>query len=133
MSYRGPEVLEWERRLREVFARVDAELEARHGGRFPRHAQRPPHGSPAAPQYDGLFNVGAVYSPGYGSRLGPGYVVEVRLATWSRVPTAVQQEIEDEAAELLRTELPKSFPERRLEVTRDGPAYKIHGDLRLTD
>lgn len=131
MSYRGPEVLAWERRLKEVFDRVDAVLEERHGARFPLHPNRPPHGSPAAPQYDGLFNVGAVYSHGFGSALGPGYVVEVRLATTGRVPSETRAELEDEVAELLREELPRAFSGRDLRVTRDGPAYKIHGDLSL--
>ena len=31
----------------------------------------------------------------------------------------------------VREELPKQFPDRELKVERDGPVYKIDGDLRL--
>jgi len=131
MSYRGPEILAWEKKLADVFIRVDTVLEERHGTRFPLRPNRPPHGSPAAPQYDGLFNVGAAYSHGIGSQLGPGYVVELRLATPKRVPDEIHQQLLDEVADLLRKELPVEFPGRTLHVSRDGSVYKIHGELSL--
>ena len=78
-----------------------------------------------------MFNVGASFSAGFGSRLGPGYVVEVRLATLERVPPPIREKIEEEVVDLLRHELPKAFPERHMRVDRDGPVFKIYGDLRL--
>jgi hypothetical protein len=33
--------------------------------------------------------------------------------------------------ERLRQELPREFPDRQLRVERDGPVYKIYGDLRF--
>jgi hypothetical protein len=80
---------------------------------------------------DGLLNVGASFSSGFGSRLGPGYVVEVRLVTLELVPPLIREKIEEEVADLLRRELPQAFPERHMRVDRDGPVFKIHGDLRL--
>jgi len=80
---------------------------------------------------DGLFNVGAAFSAGYGSEIGRGYVVEIRLATPARVPAEVMEQIAEEVVGMLDAELKKSFPRQNLRVSRDGPVYKIHGDLSL--
>lgn len=130
-TVRHPRVEQWESRLRQVFDRIDDYLEERYGDRYPLHPARAPRGTTGSRAQDGLFNVGASFSAGFGSERGAGYVVEVRMVTLSRVPGHVRERIEEEAAELLRRELPKAFPERHIRVDRDGPVYKIYGDLRL--
>ena len=82
---------------------------------------------------DGLFNVGAAFSAGFGSEHGRGYVVEVRMSTLSDIPEKVRNTFENEVADLLEKELPAVFPDRHLKVVRDGPVFKIIGDLGLTD
>ena len=77
------------------------------------------------------FNVGASFSAGFGSEYGPGYVVEVRMVTLTRVPYYLRARIEEEVVDLLKEELPKHFPGRDLKVARDGQVYKIFGDLSL--
>lgn len=124
-------VEEWETRLRRVFDRVDDYLEEKYGHQYSLHPARPARGATASKAHDGLFNVGASFSAGYGSSRGPGYVIEVRMVTLNRVPQAVRERIEEEAVGLLRQELPREFPDRKLMVERDGPVYKIHGDLRF--
>ncbi|MBN1837744.1 MAG: hypothetical protein JW820_17940 [Spirochaetales bacterium] len=128
---RHPGVEQWESRLRAVFDRIDDYLEDRYGERYPLHPARAPRGATGSREQDGLFNVGASFSAGFGSERGPGYVVEVRMVTLSQVPGHVRRKIEREVAAALRRELPRAFPERRIRVDRDGPVYKIHGDLRL--
>jgi hypothetical protein len=108
-----------------------AEAGFRPTRRLPLHPARPPRGATSNKSQDGLFNVGASFTAGYGSAHGPGYVVEVRMVTLSRVPQYLRDRIEEEVVERLREELPKEFPERKLVVERDGQVYKIHGDLRL--
>jgi hypothetical protein len=124
-------VEEWESRLRRVFDRVDDYLEEEYGRRFPLHPARPARGKTSSKAHDGLFNIGASFSAGYGSKRGPGYVVEVRMVTLTRVPQYIRDQIEEEAVERLRQELPREFPDRELRVERDGPVYKIYGDLRF--
>jgi hypothetical protein len=124
-------VEEWESRLRAVFDRVDEYLEEKYGHKYPLHPARPARGTTSSKAHDGLFNLGASFSAGYGSRRGPGYVVEVRMVTLTRVPQYIRDRIEEEAVERLREELPKEFPDRDLKVERDGPVYKIYGDLHL--
>ena len=51
------------------------------------------------------------------------------LVTLSNVPPDIRAKIEAEVVELLEQELPKAFPNRELEVERDGHVYKIVGDL----
>jgi hypothetical protein len=131
MSLRHPKAIEWERKLKAVFDGIDRHLEEQYGGTYPLHPARPIRGRTSNPEQDGLFNVGAMFSPGYGSRHGAGYVVEVQMATLSRVPAEIREEIENEVARLLRQRLPEVFPGRELHVERDGPVYKIHGDLSL--
>ncbi len=130
-SMRHQKVEDWESRLKKVFDRIDDYLEDKYGGRYPLHPARPPRGTTSSKAYDGLFNVGASFSAGYGSSRGAGYVVEVRLVTLSRVPHYIRSQIEEEVIEKLREELPREFPDRELRVERDGSVYKIYGNLRL--
>jgi len=128
---RHPKVELWETRLRRVFDRIDDQLEREHGRKLTRHPARPAQGATSSKAHDGLFNVGASFTAGFGSRHGPGYVVEVRMVTLDRVPQYLRNAIEEEVAGLLREQLPKEFPDRELVVERDGPVFKIFGDLRL--
>jgi hypothetical protein len=131
VSVRHPKALEWEHRLKGIFDRIDADLEREYGNRYPLHPVRAAKGKTSNPAYDGLFNVGAAFSAGYGSKHGPGYVVRLRVATLSKVPRDVLEEMEDFVVQRLRQELPNVFPKRVLKVTRDGPVFKIYGDLSL--
>jgi len=128
---RHPMVEQWETRLRRVFDRIDEHLEREYGRKLPLHPARAPHGSTSSRAHDGLFNVGASYTAGFGSSRGPGYVVEVRMVTLSRVPQYLRDRIEQQVVALLREELPREFPDRELAVERDGAVFKIFGDLRL--
>ena len=128
---RHPSALRFEATLKEAFDRIDHELEQRYGDRFPRLAHRPASGETENPEMDGLFNIGAAFSAGYGSPLGAGYIVEVRIATPASVPPAVQEEVEAFVVERLRDLLPVVFPDRRMSVDREGHVFKIYGDLSL--
>lgn len=123
----------FEERLHGVLSEIDGTLEEHWGSRWPLHPARPPRGSAANPQYDGLFRVTAAFSAGFGSRLGPGYLFRVEMSTLADVPAADREAIEAEAADLLRAGLARAFPGRDLRVDRDGAVLKIHGDLSLSD
>jgi hypothetical protein len=131
MSLRHPRVEAWESRLRSVFARIDGELEREFGGSLPRHPARAGHGTTTNPDSDGLFSLGASFTAGFGSGRGAGYIVEIRIATLARVPERLRLQIERRAIARLKEDLPAAFPERALEVVRDGPMWKIVGDLGL--
>jgi len=131
MSLRHHKAVEWEQRLKQVFDRIDDVLEERHGRRYSLHPARPKRHSTANREDDGVFDVGAAYTPGYGSRHGAGYVVDVRVATLGRVKADELHQMEQEVADLLRKLLPEAFPERELTVVRDGHVLKIVGDLSL--
>jgi glycine/D-amino acid oxidase-like deaminating enzyme len=132
MSARHPVVLRWEEDLKKAFDEIDHALEARYGDQYPLRPSRPAQGTTANPEDDGLFNVGASFTPGYGSKLGRGYVINVHMSTWARVPADRQELIEEEVAALLRERLPALFPGRDLRVDRDGHVFKITGDLSIT-
>jgi hypothetical protein len=121
----------WEKILQGIFDRIDDHLEKKYGHRLPLYRTRARHGSATSKSHSGLFNVGAAFSLGIGSRHGRGYVVEVRFATPAEVPFDLQQQVEAEVADLLRVYLSEAMPERDLQVERDGAVYKIVGDLSL--
>ena len=121
----------WEDAPQRVLSSVDRELESRHGGKWPLHPARPAAGEAANPQYDGLFRVTAAFSAGFGSRLGPGYVLRAEVATLAPVPQSDRAAIEEEAVALVREGLAREFPGKDLSVDRDGDVWKIHGDLSL--
>jgi hypothetical protein len=131
MTVRHHKVLEWESRLKAVFDRIDAALELKYADRFPLHPARAKRGMTANPEDDGLFDLGAAFSAGYGSRHGHGYTVQIRLATLQHVPSDLVQTIETEVVAHLREELPRVFPGKDLRVERDGHAFRIIGDLSL--
>ncbi len=117
--------------LRHLFGEVDAYLEDRYGGAYSLHPARPSRGTTSYHAHDGLFDVGASFSLGYGSTYGRGYVVDVRIVTLERVPADEREEILDDAEEKIRELLPAYFPDRDLAVSRDRRTFKIHGDLSL--
>lgn len=121
----------FERRLRDLFDEIDEHLENIYGSRYQLHPSRAPRGATSRSTSDGLFNVGATFTPGYGSNYGRGYVVQVDMVTLDRVPASVREEIEQEVADMVEERLESYFPDRELTVDRDRNSYKIHGDLRL--
>jgi len=121
----------WERRLREAFDQIDADLEARYGRTYPLHPARARDGTTANPAHSGLFRVGATFTAGFGSEHGPGYLVDVDMVTLTDVPADVEERIMEEVVVQLRDALPAVFPGRTLTVSRDGHTFKIHGDLSL--
>ncbi|MFP4153752.1 MAG: hypothetical protein ACOC2V_04015 [Alkalispirochaeta sp.] len=129
---RGREVQEFEGTLKKLFDRIDDELEDRWGGEYPLHPARPARGVSTNKETDGLFNVGASFSAGYGSEHGKGYVVDVRLVTLSDVPDETIDEIHAYIARRIEELLPEYFPGRELDVVREGNTFKIIGDLSLS-
>lgn len=128
---RGSKVLAWEKRLKAIFDQVDVELEEEYGDKYSLRPNRPEAGETANPEASGLFNVGAVFSAGYGSEHGRGYIVRVHMSTSSRVPPQVREEIEQKVVEKLDSRLSGEFGDRDLRVERDGNVFKIVGDFGL--
>jgi hypothetical protein len=122
---------EWERKLKGVFDEIDIELEQVYGDRFELHPARAKHGKTSSREMDGLFNVGASYSAGFGSRLGPGYVVDIRLSTLQRVPSELKEELRDHVRQMLAEKLPSAYPGKDLRVELERKHLKITGDLSL--
>ena len=130
---RGHKAREWEKRLKSVFDEMDHKLEAQYGDQWPLHPSRPKQGKTSNPSADGLFNVGAAFSAGFGSQHGPGYTVEIRLSTLKNVPAEVRKKIKTQVLQTLEKKLPAAFPGKELEVSDDNGLIRIHGDLSLDD
>lgn len=128
---RHNKAMRWESTLKGVFDALDAELETEYGGRYPLHPSRPKRGATTNPEADGLFNVGAAFSAGFGSKYGPGYVVEIRLSTLKQVPEAEREEIKQKVFQGLEKRLPDAFPGKQLHVSEENGVIRIHGDLSL--
>lgn len=124
----------WEARLKALFDELDRELEpvAASCG-LPLHPARPAAGETANPEDDGLLDLGASFSLGLGSTYGPGYVLQCRIATLSDIPPDQLDFLLEYVADRLNERLPFAFPGKNLRVDRDGPLWKIHGDLTLDD
>ncbi len=128
---RHPKAKEWEKRLKAVFDEIDIALEQQYGDCFGRHPARPAHGTTSSREMDGLFNVGSSYSAGFGSKLGPGYVVDIRLSTLQRIPKKLKLELRDKVQSMLIEKLPAAFPGKELHVEKERQHLRIHGDLSL--
>ncbi len=123
--------MQWEKKLKSVFDEIDRELEDQYGDRWPLHPSRPEEGSTSNPEHDGLFNVGAAFSSGIGSRHGPGYTVEIRISTLKNIPADIRAQIKQQVFQTLEKKLPAAFPGKDLDVSDDNGVIRIHGDLSL--
>jgi len=128
---RHPMAIEWDRKLKKMFDEIDDRLEDKYGGRYNLHPNRSPRGETSNREMDGLFNVGADFTSGYGSKLGRGYVVQVRMSTLEHVPSEVRKKINEDVERMVEEKLPMNFPGRNLRLERDGNLMKITGDFSL--
>ncbi|MDC7218506.1 MAG: hypothetical protein PQJ59_01100 [Spirochaetales bacterium] len=126
-----PKSKEWDDNLRKMFDRIDDYLEDKYGGLYPLHPNRMKRGTTSNKSMDGLFNVGASYSSGFGSKYGKGYVIEIYLSTLAGVDPEVRLQIEGEVEGMVEKFLPEYFPGRNLDCEKDGHVLKIFGDLSL--
>lgn len=129
--YSHPKMRDFDERLNALFREVDRILEDRWGGEYSLRPNRPPRGSTCDPSMDGLFRVDPDFTLGIGSERGRGYLVTLKVATSSTVPPERFDAFMDEAAEFVASLLPRYFPERTLELVRDGDRFKIVGDFSL--
>ncbi|MCK5736643.1 MAG: hypothetical protein KAH21_09200, partial [Spirochaetaceae bacterium] len=95
------------------------------------HPNRARRGKTSNKEMDGLFNIGADFTPGYGSSLGRGYVVTIRISTLDHIPVDIREKIKFDVELMVRERLPAVFPGRMLQVERDGNLLKIIGDFNL--
>ena len=124
-------MMEFDDRLKKLFDEVDDFIEDLYGDMYSLSPVRPARGETANPETDGLFYVGANFTLGYGSELGRGYLIDVKMSTLEKVDENVRREIYNSAADKVRELLPLHFPERELAVRRDGNHFKIQGDFSL--
>ena len=117
--------------MKAMFDEIDDWLEDKYGSDFPLHPNRPGRGRTANKEMDGLFNIGADFTAGYGSRLGRGYIVQVRMSTLIHIPSDIRESIIDDVEKTVREKLPEAFPGRDLRLERDGGLLKIIGDFSL--
>ena len=123
--------MQWEKKLKSVFDEIDRELEAQYDEQWPLHPSRPEEGATSNPEHDGLFNIGAAFSAGIGSKYGPGYTVEIRLSTLKHVPADVRAKIKAQVFQTLEKKLPAAFPGKELKVAEEKGTIRIYGDLGL--
>jgi hypothetical protein len=129
--YIHPKLAAFTETLEALFHEVDEDLEDLWGDSFPLHPNRPARGETFNPEMDGLFEIAPDFTVGIGSEAGRGYIVSFRVATLERVSPGQLEYLMETAARLLRQKLPRYFPDRSLEVVRDGPRFKIIGDFSL--
>jgi len=128
---RHPKTIEFDDRMKKLFDEVDDYIEDIYGDKYNLHPTRPARGQTSNPEADGLFNIGANFTPGFGSELGRGYSIDVSMSTLEKVDDGLRREIYETAAEKVKELLPVHFPERELAVKRDGNHFKIQGDFSL--
>jgi len=126
-----PKLAIWERNLELVIAELDDLLEDTYGKHYQLHPARRTRGKTVNKAHDGLFNIAASFSMGYGSKYGKGYVIDIHMSTLENVPKEIKDEIDNKVVQFLGERLPQYFPGKNLQVNKDGTVIKIHGDLKL--
>lgn len=129
--YQHAKLRAFENQLKALFNEVDHQLEDRWGALYSVHPNRPRRGETADPEMDGLFEVAPDFTAGIGSEMGRGYIINVRVATLDQLDPDRYEALMQEAADIVKSLLPRYFPERSLQVVRDGRRFKIIGDFSL--
>ena len=124
-------LIEWEKKLKSLLDEINDMVESKYGDLYPLHPARAKHSTTSNREQDGLFNIGASFTLGIGSQYGPGYALDVRVATLTPVARQLKDEIEDDVVGRISEELPRLFPDQDLSISRDGRIYKIYGNLQL--
>ncbi|MDD4011933.1 MAG: hypothetical protein PHI83_07280 [Sphaerochaetaceae bacterium] len=126
-----PKQAKLEEKLQRLCDELDSYLEDRYGKLYPLHPNRLPRGKAASGIYDGLFSTGTMFTLGYGSVYGRGYIIDVEIRTLSKVDPEDRERIDADAMAFLERNLKKVFPRRELSIVKDGPVYKLIGDFSL--
>jgi hypothetical protein len=129
--YIHPKLTAFTEKLEALFHEVDRILEDEWGDVFTLHPNRPRRGATANPEMDGLFEIAPDFTAGFGSQWGRGYLITLRAVTLDKVSQEQFEFFMEQAAGIIARKLPEYFPERRLEVVRDGTRFKIIGDFSL--
>jgi hypothetical protein len=129
--YIHPKLAAFNEQMESLFHEIDEMLEDHWGESFSLHPNRPAKGATENPEMDGLFETAPDFTPGIGSEKGRGYIVSLKVSTLDRVSPEQFEFLMEEAAMLIRKNLPRYFPGRKLEVVRDGKRFKIIGDFSL--
>lgn len=127
----GGKIAKIEKRIYDLLNEVDHALEDKYSNKYRLHPARPERGQTSNPTRDGLINITAKFTTGIGSKHGKGYNVDIKLKTLENVDDGVKDEIDEIALKLIKAKLPEFFPERDLEISRDGNVIKIYGDFFL--
>jgi hypothetical protein len=120
-----------EDKLKKICDLVDDVLEDNYGDSFRLHPNRSKRGEAANKAYDGLFNITASFTAGYGSDLGRGYVLDLNLVTLENVPGEFLDRITREVKDLIAEELKRVFPDREMKIAIEENILKITGDFHL--
>ena len=128
-----PKQEELERRLDRLCMALDNYLEDQYSDIFTLHPNRPKRGAGANPSFDGVFATSVSFTLGYGSKYGRGYLIVIDVRTLQYVSSSQREEINNRAFLFIQKTLPVEFPERKLEIVRDGNLLKVIGDFSLGD
>ena len=112
---------------------LDNYLEDQYSDIFTLHPNRPKRGAGANPSFDGVFATSVSFTLGYGSKYGRGYLIVIDVRTLQYVSSSQREEINNRAFLFIQKTLPVEFPERKLEIVRDGNLLKVIGDFSLGD
>ncbi|OQY33090.1 MAG: hypothetical protein B6241_09090 [Spirochaetaceae bacterium 4572_59] len=104
---RHPKLREWDRKLKAVCDRIDSWLEDEYGDLYRLRPNRAERGETCNPEMDGLFNIQAVFTPGYGSEKGRGYIIEIEISTLDIISQTNRQKIDKKVLFLIKQDLLK--------------------------
>jgi len=131
MSGFHPKTDAWDMKVYELVCRVDEELEKTFGKQIHLRINRPAAGTTASPQMDGAFNLGLVFTAGFGSEYGRGYSLDLEIAASEYLGQAERRQYELTAKSMLEAALRDEFPGRNLHFVEDCGRWKLLGNFNL--
>ncbi|MDY4889662.1 MAG: hypothetical protein SO135_08000 [Sphaerochaetaceae bacterium] len=126
-----PKQAELEDTMSQMCRQLDDYLEDKYGNLYRIHPNRPVRGRTANPNNDGLFSTGTMFTLGYGSDFGRGYIIDIEIRSLEKIPSEERQKIEKDGIAFITKRLGSFFPDRKLEIVRDKTVWKLIGDFSL--
>ncbi|MCR5732214.1 MAG: hypothetical protein K6G51_04685 [Sphaerochaetaceae bacterium] len=111
---------------------IDNHLEDMFSEEINIHPSRMKRGVGANPIHDGIFSVTIIFSMGYGTKYGRGYIINLSISTLDNISYELKQRIEEETFDFVSRHVNEYIPNRNIECVRDAGLIKLIGNFTLS-
>lgn len=111
---------------------IDNYLEDTFSDEITIHPMRMKRGKGANPIHDGVFSTTIIFSMGFGTKYGRGYIINISISTLDNVSSHLKERIEEATFDFASKHAEEYLPGRNVECVRDAGLIKLIGNFSLS-